>query len=183
MVDHVTSTDEEIVEEVRSHDQERYVVIVERYQEKLLRYATYLVQDENKATDIVQESFINAFVHLNAFDTKKNFSSWIYRIVHNQAINCIKKYRKEIPISDEVDFQSEQDIERDLENEGYRIQIKKCLGEIPVIYSEPLALQYLEEKSYAEISDILRIPMGTVAIRVKRAKILLKHVCQKKHII
>ena len=50
---------------------------------------------------------------------------------------------------------------------------------MPVIYKEPLSLFYLEEKSYEEISDILRIPMGTVGTRVNRGKILMKKLCQK----
>lgn len=172
-------SDEEIVEEIRSKDQELYVVIVERYQEKLLRYANRLVKDEHKAMDIVQESFINAFVQLNRFDTKKKFSSWIYRIVHNQSINFLKKYQKETPMPDGVDFKSKDETERNFEQKEFKEMVDICLGQIPVMYAEPLILYYLEEKSYAEISDILRMPMGTVATRVKRAKILMKHVCQK----
>jgi RNA polymerase sigma-70 factor (ECF subfamily) len=172
-------SDEEIVEEIRSKDQELYVVIVERYQEKLLRYANRLVKDEHKAMDIVQESFINAFVQLNRFDTKKKFSSWIYRIVHNQSINFLKKYQKETPMPDGVDFKSKDETERHFEQKEFKEMVDTCLGQIPVMYAEPLILYYLEEKSYAEISDILRMPMGTVATRVKRAKIVMKHVCQK----
>ncbi len=48
-----------------------------------------------------------------------------------------------------------------------------------LIYSEPLVLYSIEDKSYEEISDILRIPMGTVAIRISRAKTLMKKICQK----
>lgn len=180
MYDSESCTDEELIQEIRSKDQELYVVIVERYQKKLLRYAYRLVKNEQKAMDIVQESFIKTFIQLHRFDTKMKFSSWIYRIVHNQSMNCLKQYRKEIPIPPDVDFQSHEEIEHDFEQKRQKERLETCLGEIPVLYAEPLALRYLEEKSYTEISDILRIPMGTVATRIKRAKILLKHVCQKK---
>lgn len=172
-------SDEEIVEKVRSIDQELYVVIVDRYQSKLLRYARSLIKDENKSLDIVQESFIKAFVNLKSFDTKKKFSSWIYRIVHNEAMNVIKKYHKEIPILDDIDFPSNENIENDFEQKEITDVVKKCLEEIPLLYSEPLALRYIEDKTYEEISDILRIPMGTVATRMNRAKIIMKRVCQK----
>lgn len=179
MNDNEKFSDEEIVEKVRSSDQEFYAIIVERYQDKLLRYATSLIKDEHKAVDVVQESFIKAFINLNGFDTQKKFSSWIYRIVHNEAMNVVKKYQKDIVIPDGVDFQSDENIENDFEQKEIIAKIEKCLGEMPLLYSEPLTLRYIEEKSYEEISNILRIPMGTVATRISRAKILMKHICQK----
>lgn len=172
-------SDEEIVEKVRSNDQELYSVIVERYQHKLLRYATNLIKDEHKAVDVVQESLIKAFINLNSFDAGKKFSSWVYRIVHNEAMNSVKKYPKEVPLLDDVDFQSDENIENDFEQRETIARVEKCLGEMPLLYSESLTLLYVEEKSYTEISDILRIPMGTVATRIRRAKILMKHICQK----
>ena len=172
-------TDEEIVEKVRSNDRDLYAVIIDRYKNKLLRYAGNLVHDENKASHIVQDSFVKAYINLNGFNTKKKFSSWIYRIVHNESMNIIKKYQKEIPIPDDFDFKSDEDITKEFEQKETIIHVEKCLNSIPLIYSEPLSLYYLDEKSYEEISDILRIPMGTVAIRISRAKKLMKYICQK----
>lgn len=171
--------DEEIIEKVRTFDQGLYSIIVERYQKKLLRYANNLIKDENKAIDIVQESFIKAFIDLNSFNTEKKFSSWIYRIVHNQAINIIKKYKKETPLLEEWDFKSDDDIEKDFEQKEIAKNIEECLKKIPILYSEPLSLYYIEEKSYDEISDILKMPMSTVATRINRAKKIMKKICQK----
>jgi len=179
MKDFKKLSDEEIVEKVRSKDQELYSIIVERYQNKLMRYAIGLIKDENSASDVVQESFIKAFINLNGFDTKKKFSSWIYRIVHNEAINIVKKYQKELPILEDFDFQDDASIESNFEKKETVAMVKKCLEKIQILYSEPLALFYIDEKSYEEISDILRIPMGTVATRISRAKILMKKICQK----
>lgn len=179
MEDSEKLTDEDVVEKTRSQDRELYAVLVERYQKKLLRYAVNLTKDESVAADVVQESFIKAFVNLNGFDTKKKFSSWIYRIVHNEAMNVIKKHQKDVPLPKGVDFESDENIEDDFKQRETVAEVERCLKEIPLIYSEPLTLRYIEEKSYEEISDILRIPMGTVATRIKRAKILMKHICQK----
>jgi len=179
MSDYEKLSDEEVVEDVRSKDQELYSVIVERYQNKLLRYAGNLIKDEDRASDVVQDSFIKAFINLNGFDTKKKFSSWIYRIVHNETINIAKKYQKELPILDDFDFQSDESIEDNFKQKETAAKVKKCLQEIPLLYSEPLTLFYIDEKSYKEIGDILRIPMGTVATRISRAKILMKKICQK----
>ncbi len=172
-------TDEEIVEKVRSNDRDLYAVIIDRYKGKLERYATNIIHDKDGASHIVQDSLVKAYINLNGFNTKKKFSSWIYRIVHNEAMNVIKKYQKEVPILDDFDFESDEDITKDYEQKEMSTYVEKCLGSIPLIYSEPLSLYYLDEKSYEEISDILRIPMGTVAIRMSRAKKLMKHICQK----
>lgn len=172
-------TDEEIVEMVRSEDRELYAVIIKRYQNRLLRYANNLIKNESKAVDVVQDSLVKAFVNLHGFDTKKKFSSWIYRIVHNETINVLQKNQKEVNLPDDFDIQSEENIEADMEQKEIVFKVEKCLQEMPILYSEPLSLYYIEEKSYEEISDILRIPMGTVAIRISRAKKLMKNICQK----
>lgn len=172
-------TDEELVEKVRSSDRDVYAVIIERYKGKLLRYVTSLVNDRDRASHIVQDSLVKAYINLNSFNTKRKFSSWIYRIAHNEAINSIKKNQKEFFILEDFEFPSEEDIERDFEQKETAVHVEKCLNSIPLIYSEPLSLYYLSEKSYEEISDILRLPMGTVAIRISRAKKLMKHICQK----
>ncbi|PIP69170.1 hypothetical protein CO033_03245 [Candidatus Nomurabacteria bacterium CG_4_9_14_0_2_um_filter_32_10] len=172
-------SDEEIVEKVRTSNQELYVIIVDRYQKKLIRYVNNLIKDENKAIDVVQESFIKAFINLNNFNIEKKFSSWIYRIVHNQAINLAKKYQKETPLLENWDFKSDDNIEEDFEEKEIKEKVEECLKNVPLIYGEPLSLYYIDEKSYEEISDILRIPMGTVATRINRAKKLMKKICQK----
>jgi len=174
MLDIKELSDNEIVEKVRTSDQELYSVIIDRYQKKLIRYAYNLIKNEDKAIDIVQESFVKAYINLNDFNIEKKFSSWIYRIVHNQAINLAKKYQKETLLLENWDFKSDDNIESDFEEKEVIEKVEKCLKEIPLLYSEPLSLYYIDEKSYEEISDILRIPMGTVATRINRAKKLMK---------
>ena len=169
--------DEHIVDLVRTKDKELYLEIVIRYQEKLLRYAINLIQDKSKAEDAVQESFIKAFINLNSFNLKMKFSSWIYRIVHNQVMNTFNKNKRELPLLDNFDFDSGKNLELDLTKKEIQERVNKCINKMSVIYSEPLSLYYIEEKSYEEISDILRLPVGTVGVRINRAKIMMKKIC------
>jgi len=175
-----TQTDETLVEMVCTQDQELYALLVGRYQSKLLRYARGILRDEQKAEDVVQEAFIKAFINLRGFDTKKKFSSWLYRIVHNEAMNSIKKYRQEIPLLETADFPSEENIEDNFIQKELSTTVTTCLKALPALYAAPLTLYYAEEKSYDEISDILQIPIGTVGTRMNRAKRLMKQLCQKK---
>ncbi len=137
-----------------------------------------MIRDKAKAADAVQESFIKAYINLNGFDLKMKFSSWIYRIVHNQVINTINKNKREMPLFDNVDFKSDSDIEAELTKKEIKVNLDKCIGQIPIIYSEPLTLYFLDDKSYEEISDILRIPISTVGTRISRAKVIIKKICQ-----
>ncbi len=172
-------TDEQVVEYIRTQDQESYLELVLRYQNKLFRYVYTISRDEAKSEDIVQNTFIKAFVNLNNFNVNKKFSSWIFRIAHNQAIDELKKYKRETPILENIDFNSKENIEEEFSQKETRQRVQKCLFEMPLIYSEPLELYFIEEKSYDEISDILQIPIGTVGTRINRAKILMKKICQK----
>ncbi len=173
-------SDSEVVELVRTKDKELYAEIIKRYQKKLMRYAGYITGDDNLGADAVQEGFVKAYVNLNGFDTRKTFSIWIYRIVHNEAMNILAKRKKQTPINDEIEYDSGVDIEDDFIKAELIKHAHHCLDQMPIIYKEPLSLFYLEEKSYGEISDILRIPVGTVGTRVNRAKGIMKKLCQKK---
>jgi len=173
-------SDEEVIEIVRTKDKEAYAEIIKRYQTKLLRYATSTMTDEQMGADAVQQGFIKAYINLNGFDTKRKFSSWIYRIVHNEAMNLVRKTNMQRPMDDNVEFDSGVNLEDEFIKNELISQTHHCLEQMPIVYKEPLSLLYLEEKSYEEISDILRIPVGTVGTRISRAKGIMKQLCQKK---
>jgi RNA polymerase sigma-70 factor (ECF subfamily) len=172
-------TDEQVVEIVRTNNKEAYAEIIKRYQKKLLRYANYLLGDEHAAADAVQEGFIKSYINLNGFNSRKKFSSWIYRIVHNQALNAVYKNRRQQPLNEAIIIDDKSNIEETLIKKELLMHTQSCLEKMPIIYKEPLSLFYLEEKSYEEISDILRLPLGTVGTRINRAKAIMKKLCQE----
>lgn len=173
-------SDEDVVRKVIANDKELYRELVTRYEGKLVRYATFLTNDEHKASDIVQNTFIKAFINLKGFDCNKKFSSWIYRIAHNEAINCIRKDKNEVRL--EIDYDAGVDMyENTAKNELIK-NVKECVNDLPEDYREVLVLYYMDDKSYEEISDILRIPMGTVGTRISRGKMYLAKICKKQGI-
>lgn len=152
--------------------------LYERYEEKLLRYIKRIsFTTDDEAADILQEAFIKIWKNLNAFDQSLKLSSWIYRIVHNEAISFLrqkKSFGKDhtAPWNDDlyVNLPDETDGETAVELE-YRDKLThRILARLPRPYQEILILRFLENMSYEEISDILKIPEGTVAIRLNRAK-------------
>ena len=145
-----------------------------------------MIQDEDKAADIVQQAFIKAFVNLKGFKLKKKFSSWIYRIVHNEAINFIKKQSKEVSLEAngwlKEALKSKTNIEQEFDQKQTRKQLSACLKQLPLKYRSPLILFYLEEKSYQEVSEVLRIPTGTVGTRINRGKKLIRIIYNKNNL-
>ncbi len=171
-------SDEELVQKITGSDQELYVHIVERYQGPLIRYARTLVYEQEAAEDVVQNAFIKAYQNLRSFKTDKKFSSWVYRITHNEAMNHIKKHKRELRPDDESWFDTIADdrqtvpdvIDQDFENSI----TAKAMTELEPKYREPITLYFFEAKSYQEIGEILRIPTATVGTRINRAKQQLK---------
>lgn len=179
MTDISKLSDEQVIVIVRTKDKEIYAEIIKRYQAKLMRYANYIMGDEHLGADVVQESFVGAYINLNGFDKKKKFSSWIYRIVHNSAMNLLNKHKHQRPMDDRVEYDSGVNLEDEFIKNEIVNHAHRCLEQMPIMYKVPLALFFLEEKSYEEISYILRIPIGTVGTRVNRAKGIMKTLCQK----
>ena len=173
-------TDENIASQVQKGEKEKYSLIVVRYQDKLYRYAMYLIKDSEMAADAVQNSFIKAYININSFKTSKKFSSWIYRITHNEVMNLLAKNKKYLQMSDKIDYQSDLDLEDDLVKKELVKMANKCLDQIPFLYKEPLTLYFLEEKSYEEIGDILKIPINTVGTRISRGKKIMQNICQNQ---
>lgn len=175
MADVASLSDEELVERTRSQDQELYTEIVKRYESKLLRYALSFVRDQHTAEDIIQNAFIKAFINLNGFNTNKKFSSWIYRIVHNESINEIKRGKKQIALEDVPDhlLKDDANVEESIDAKIQTEAVRSHIQQLPLAYRSVIALFFLEEKSYEEISDILRIPIGTVGTRLNRGKKML----------
>jgi RNA polymerase sigma-70 factor, ECF subfamily len=177
-------SDESIVERVQGGDAEAFGVLVSRYEEKMLRYVRRFLFGYEDAEDIVQDVFIKAYTNIQSVDTKRKFSSWLYRVAHNESINMIKKKKKEaVPFFDPetlfphpVATKGTDDIVHDKE---LKKMIDTTLQELSVKYREPLILYYIEEMSYKEISEILRIPTSTVGVRIKRAKEKLKKIYVK----
>ncbi len=159
-----------------------YEVIVERYEKKLERYILRFINcSVEDAQDIIQEVFIKAYRNLNGFDTTLKFSSWLYRIAHNEAVNHLRRISVRPTVIMEEDdleaFASELNTEVEVGKKMESAKLHVAIGRLDEKYRDVIVLRYLEEKSYEEISDILRKPPGSVSSLIVRAKrVLLKDI-------
>ncbi|MBN1995903.1 RNA polymerase sigma factor [candidate division KSB1 bacterium] len=185
------TSDEELVN-LSLRDKEKFYYLMKRYEPKILRYIRRMTNvSREEAEDILQDIFIKLYRNLLAFDHNLKFSSWIYRIAHNEIINHYHKNKARFKTlgvnlnNDDVFYLNEKmsdhdDVEaRFISRENAR-NIGKVLEKLPQKYREVLVLRYLEEKKYDEISDILRKPPGTVATLLNRAKSKFKKIAVQK---
>jgi RNA polymerase sigma-70 factor (ECF subfamily) len=174
-------TDEQIAIAVQKGDAQAFGLLVERFEPKLLRYARKFLFDYEDGKDMVQEVFIKAYGNIQSFDTSRSFSSWIYRIAHNEFINAIRKKGRE-PISffdPDTLFPhptASSQADDDLKKAEVKEMVEKCLAKLDPKYREPLVLYYFEDMDYRQISEIMRIPVSTAAIRLKRGKVSLQKI-------
>lgn len=158
-------------------DPRAFGVIVSRYEERLFRYVHRIaaVTDED-AEDILQEAFIKAYQNLNGYDRSLRFSSWLYRIVHNQTVDFLRRNRLR-PRAGSIDaaewakfVAAPEDTAREISDRECLEAVRQAVERLPFRYREAVALRFLEEKDYGEIMDILRKPKGTVATLIARGR-------------
>jgi RNA polymerase sigma-70 factor (ECF subfamily) len=156
-----------------------YKEITNRYQGKLFAYLYRLIGDKDEAEDLLQNVFIKAYRNLGSYDTSRKFSSWIYRIAHNEAVNFIKRKSLKRFISLENITSVKDKLESaSVEDNAHESWIRKetskevddAIKKLPLKYRQVLVLRYYSDKSYEEISEILGKPVNTVGTLIKRAK-------------
>lgn len=168
-------------------DIDYFACLYDRYADQLKRYIIrFSNSTEDEADDILQEAFIKVWKNLNEFDNSLKLSSWLYRIIHNETISYMRgkqSYGKSntIVLDDQALFQFQAALEWEVDPEKISYMISRVMDRMPEKYRQFLILKFFEKLSYEEISDILKIPEGTVATRINRAKKLFKNIAEKEH--
>jgi len=164
-----------------------YKIVVDRYEAKLLRYMRRItnIRPED-IEDCLQEVFLKAYLNLNDYNKSLSFSSWIYRIGHNEVVSF---WRKKKVKPDNLQFLDNDSKLVDLHSLADELDIKlnkqkinEVLSQMPLSYREILVLRFFEEREYKEISDILKIPPNTVGVWLNRAKRSFGEIAKKKKI-
>jgi len=159
-------------------NQSNFLYLVDRYKSRLMNYIRRLTNiNDADIEDILQEVFIKVYLNLNDFNSDLKFSSWIYRITHNQVISSYRKLKARpegyaVNIDDKaaLNLAADIDIMAGTDLEITKQKINKVLNGLDRKYRDILILKFLEEKNYQEISDIIKKPAGTVASIINKAK-------------
>jgi RNA polymerase sigma-70 factor (ECF subfamily) len=168
-------SDELIARSVQEGNAEAFGTLVERFEPKLLRYASKFLMSSEDGKDLVQDVFLKAYTNINSFDASRSFSAWVYRIAHNEFINAIKKKGRE-PLSffdPDTLFPhpvAAEQADTNLHSTELKGMIDKFVDRLDAKYREPLVLYYYEGMDYKQISKIMQIPVSTAGVRISRAK-------------
>lgn len=161
--------DQELVRQVLVGQTDDFRLLVDRYQQSILRFASGLLGNREEAQDVTQETFLAAFANLSGYDSSRAaFSTWLFTIARNRCINLLKRSR---PIAlNELDLIEDVPSADPIVRQELSQHLDRALAALPVKQRSAFVLAEIEELPYAEIARIERTSLGTVKSRIHRAK-------------
>ena len=181
--------DGDLVESALAGRETSFEELVRRYQRPIAAYVYRMVGDYDAALDLTQEVFIKVYNSLTRYRSEFKFSTWIYKIAHNAAIDHLRRHsvrehslttgidgeRKEISIESRR-LTPEQESER----KEKRSEIESVVQLLPAAYRELIVLRHSQDLSYDEIAEVTGLPLGTVKNRLFRAREAMRdHLLQR----
>jgi len=179
LIDPNTLADGELVRTAVSGREAAFEELVRRYQRPIASYVYRMVGDYDAALDLTQEVFIKVYNSLSRYRSEFKFSTWIYKIAHNTAIDHLRRHtvRDQIMTADGDGPRSEIAIEsrrltpeQESEREERRSEIESVVQSLPAAYRELIVLRHSHDLSYDEIAEVTGLPLGTVKNRLFRAR-------------
>jgi RNA polymerase sigma-70 factor (ECF subfamily) len=174
-------SDEALAIAAREGSETAFRTLVERFERPVYALILRMVHGAEQAEDLAQETFVKAWKALGRFDPERKFSSWLFKIAHNSALDALRR-RGEEPLSldapvgsDEeprelpADPAAENPLRVALGREAGRV-LEEALRELRPAYREILLLRFGEELAYEEIAEVTGLPLGTVKVHLFRAR-------------
>ena len=179
-------TVEELARSAARGDEEAFARLVDLHEKRVYALALRMTGNQEDAADVAQEAFLSAWRGLPSFRGDAGFSTWLYRLTSNAAIDCLRRDRRQrvsaslddgelgMEVSDPAPTPQEQ-----AESESLREAVRWGLGELSNEHREVLALREFQELSYEEIAQQLDMDLGTVKSRISRARGALRKILLK----
>jgi RNA polymerase sigma-70 factor (ECF subfamily) len=177
--------DRTLVARILEGERDRFTELVARYEKRIVNYVYRITRRYEDAHDLAQDIFVKVYLALDRYDPKYQFSTWLFRIAQNSAIDALrKKTVTEVPLSrptEEEPGGKEREFADDgispyraLKNKQLSAAIDKAVENLPADYRELIQLRHFAELSYEEIASMKKLPLGTVKNKLFRARNLLK---------
>ncbi len=178
------ATDEQLVARVLSGEEHLFEALVRRYQTRILAHVARMVGSREDALDLSQEIFLKVFGALDRFNPEFRFSTWLFRIAGNAAIDHLRKRKpRTVPLEttdSEGRLSSPEYKSLDLDpfgtlrNTQRGDAIARAIADLPAEFRELIALRHFTGLSYEEIAEVKNMPLGTVKNKLFRARAVLK---------
>jgi len=178
----ITLTDVQIVELVRSGERAMFEVLMRRHNQRLYRVVRAVMKNEEDVEDVMQQAYINAFIHLHQFEERSQFSTWLIRIALNEAFARRRRMRQVDPVPSRDEESSALDAMRstlpDPEHQTYAQELGRLIEEaidaLPEGYRLVLILRDVEGLSTSETGEDLGLGADVIKTRLHRARVMLR---------
>jgi RNA polymerase sigma-70 factor (ECF subfamily) len=176
-------SDAELVSTAISGGEASFEELVRRYQRPIVSYVYRMLYDYDASLDVTQEVFIKVYNSLDRYSCDYKFSTWLYRIAHNAAIdhlrrNSVNAQSLETEGGDgayQLQIESPSPTpEQDQERSEWRVEIEKVVKQLPTAYRDLILLRHSRDMSYDEIAEVTGLPLGTVKNRLFRAREMMR---------
>jgi RNA polymerase sigma-70 factor, ECF subfamily len=166
--------DAAIIDSVCNGDSEAFGLLVRRYEDFVFTLVRGLANSDEAAEDVTQEIFLRAYRAIRRFEKKASFKTWLYRIAYNTSMSYLarKKQKQETEISDTIPAADGTDF-------GLKQSMLKLVNYLKPELKAVVIFHYYDDMKYDEIAEVLNCPVGTVKIRLYRAKHELKKLWDK----
>jgi RNA polymerase sigma-70 factor (ECF subfamily) len=177
--------DAELVRRILAGEGDQFEALVARYQNRLFRFVCRFTNDAEDARDVTQEVFLKVYGALDSFDPRYRFSTWLFRVAGNAAIDHLRRRRArtislDLPPADDGESraidpkdQGPDPLEQ-LSRRRLRRAIDEAIEKLPDDYRELISLRHYGELPYEEIAELKRLPLGTVKNKLFRARQALR---------
>jgi len=170
-------SDKLIVEQILSGQKNLFRLLVRRYERPVYGMGMGFFRNAEDARDFAQEVFLKVYRNLSGFEGRSKFSTWLYKIAYNTALNGVnrrKEYRSLAEGDEEIEASGENTPERILMRKAAKEAVLASLQELPERYRICVDMFFFYELSYQEIEVITGFPVNTIKSHVFRAKKLLR---------
>lgn len=179
-------TDEELIRRSQKGDRNCLEILYLRYRDVVLRYAACVVSDPEDCQDILQETFKYVFTHLSTYEPRAKFTTFLYTITHHTALNLVSKRRKRFQLLKKhlepqlSEASSHLNPQKQLIEKENTALLSQGIQELSPLHQQILHLRVVEELSYEEIAQILKIPLGTVKSRLHNSILQLRKILDQE---
>ncbi len=168
--------DADLVCRIIGGEKDLYALLVQRYQERMFRFALASVRDSDTAVDLVQDTLVKAYAGLAGCRERERFAAWLFRILRNRCIDHQKEHRRrDVPLDERMCFAADDGLpDVEAERAGLRVALEQALSELPDAQREAFILKYVHGLAYEEIAVMLEVGTSALKMRVARAREALR---------
>ncbi|WP_188932555.1 sigma-70 family RNA polymerase sigma factor [Puia dinghuensis] len=167
--------DEQLIKQIAAGEKELFEIIIRRYNQRLYRVGMSVLGDDQEVEEAMQVAYISAYEHLQQFEYRSAFGTWLTRIMLNQCYKARRDHTRILPVSqDSENFINMKTPENVMASKELSQALENAIAQLPEKYRLVFVLREIEDLSVRETAEIAGIQQSNVKVRLNRAKSMLR---------